>query len=187
MDRQQIASHNIISEIINLKKKFSSSENIEIVQEIQEGVRKINEHMNKKSEQYKNELRALGRKLKTLKNSSKRPTEQNERDFNDLITKHEREKYNLNKSIDKSLDNLQKELEELINIDIEDAFLPKNDSTSLQLHIYRSLGIQFIEDPNTHKLKTRIEAPNDIHTVIVDDRHTQHFMANYLWELATGS
>lgn len=58
MDRQQITSHNIISEIIGLKKKFSSSENIEIVREIQENVRKIDEQMNKKSEQNKNELRS---------------------------------------------------------------------------------------------------------------------------------
>ncbi|CAG8541461.1 5843_t:CDS:2 [Diversispora eburnea] len=77
-----------------------SSENIEIVQEIQEGVR----NNEQKSEQYKNELR-------------------------------------------ESLENLQKELEELVNIDIEDAFLPL--LRDLQLHIYRSLGIQFIEDPNT--------------------------------------
>ena len=32
--------------------------------------------------------------------------------------------------LEESHDNLQKELEELVNIDIEDAFLPKNDSTS---------------------------------------------------------
>ncbi|CAG8553855.1 6748_t:CDS:2 [Acaulospora morrowiae] len=198
MERQKITSQNIVSEIISLKKKFSSNEDIETIREIQENVRKIEDIMSKKSEQTKNELKALNRKLKTLKNSMKRPAEQDERDFQDMITKHEREKFNLDKSIASlteetkypflcSLETLQNELEELENTVVEDVVLPQNDATSLQLHIYRSLGIQFIEDPSTHKLKARIEGPNDIHTVMVDDRHTQYFIANYLWELSTGS
>ncbi|GBC10055.1 hypothetical protein RclHR1_09300002 [Rhizophagus clarus] len=72
---------------------------------------------------------------------------------------------------------------------VKDETLPKDDNVSLQLHLYRKLGIQFIEDETTHELKARIESPdgNDIHTVVIDDRHSQYFMTNHLWELTTGS
>ncbi len=74
------------------------------------------------------------------------------------------------------------------------------------------MGIQFIEDEDTHELKAiigkknfrisackfnvnynikfiKLESPNDndIHTVVIDDRHSQYFMTNRLWELSTGS
>ncbi|CAG8821702.1 24199_t:CDS:2, partial [Racocetra persica] len=179
MDKQQSSiSKNIISEIVSLKKKFETSDNIETIQEIQENIRKIEEAMNKKSEQTRNELRALSRKLKTLKSSAKRPNDQNERDFNDLIMKHEREKRI-------TLETLQNELYQLEHTNVEELVLPKQDAISLQLHIYRSLGIQFFEDQDTHKLKARVEGPDGVHTVFVDDRHSQHFIANYLWELST--
>ncbi|RIB22848.1 Spc24 subunit of Ndc80-domain-containing protein [Gigaspora rosea] len=197
MDKQQSAiSKNIISEIISLKKKFETSDNIETIQEIQENVRKMEEAMNKKSEQTRNELKALSRKLKALKSNAKRPNDQNERDFNDLILKHEREKHVLNKSItnlneeanalETTLEELQNELYELEHANVEDLVLPKQDATSLLLHIYRSLGIQFFEDKETCKLKARVEGPDGVHTVFVDDRHSPYFIANYLWELLTG-
>ncbi|CAG8734593.1 15373_t:CDS:2 [Cetraspora pellucida] len=185
MDKQQSSiSKNIVSEIISLKKKFETSDNIEMIQEIQDNIRKIEEAMNKKSEQTRNELRALSRKLKTLKSSAKRPNDQNERDFNDLIIKHEREK--LVTALEATLETLQNELYQLEHTNVEDLVLPKQDAISLQLHIYRSLGIQFFEDQDTHKLKARVEGPDGVHTVFVDDRHSQHFIANYLWELSTG-
>ncbi|KAF0500661.1 hypothetical protein F8M41_020197 [Gigaspora margarita] len=204
MDKQQSAiSKNIISEIISLKKKFETSDNIETIQEIQENVRKMEEAMNKKSEQTRNELKALSRKLKALKSNAKRPNDQNERDFNDLILKHEREKHVLNKSItnlneeakicfleitalETTLETLQNELYELEHANVEDLVLPKQDAISLQLHVYRSLGIQFFEDKETRKLKARVEGPDGVHTVFVDDRHSPYFIANYLWELLTG-
>jgi hypothetical protein len=45
--------------------------------------------------------------------------------------------------------------------------------------------MQFIK----FKYKTLLESPdgNDIHTVVIDDRHSQYFMTNHLWELTTGS
>ncbi|RIA95429.1 hypothetical protein C1645_816659 [Glomus cerebriforme] len=170
--------YDIISEIIALKNKFNSDEQIEVFKEVTENVRKFEEITTQKSEELRKELRMFNRKLTTLKAGAKKSTDQNEPSFNDLIAKYEQES-----------DSLCKELEELENMSVEDETLPKDDNISLQLHLYRKLGIQFIENEATHELKARIESPdgNDIHTVVIDDRHSQYFMTNHLWELATGS
>ncbi|CAG8680376.1 10355_t:CDS:2 [Funneliformis mosseae] len=184
-------SDNIINEIVALKNKFNSDEQTAILKEIAQNVRKFEEITNQKSEKLRNELRTLNRKLTTIQASTKKTIEQNEAGFNDLMVKYEREKFDLDESITQ-LDAEEKyplELEELENMNIEDETLPKDDITSLQLHVYRKLGIQFIEDEETHELKARIESPdnNDIHTLVIDDRHSQYFMTNHLWELSTGS
>lgn len=189
----------IIKEIIALKDKFNSDEQIEAFKEVAENVRKFEEITTQKSEELRKELRMLNRKLTTIKAGAKKSTDQTDPNFNDLIAKHEREKFELDelnaqlemeeKELEEESYSLCKELEELENMSVEDETLPKDDNISLQLHLYRKLGIQFIEDENTHELKARIESPdgNDIHTVVIDDRHSQYFMTNHLWELTTGS
>ncbi|GBC32998.2 kinetochore protein spc24 [Rhizophagus irregularis DAOM 181602=DAOM 197198] len=160
----------IIKEIIALKDKFNSDEQIEAFKEVAENVRKFEEITTQKSEELRKELRMLNRKLTTIKAGAKKSTDQNDPNFNDLIAKHEREKFELDelnaqlemeeKELEEESYSLCKELEELENMSVEDETLPKDDNISLQLHLYRKLGIQFIEDENTHELKARIESPD---------------------------
>ncbi|GBC10056.1 hypothetical protein RclHR1_09300003 [Rhizophagus clarus] len=96
----------IIKEIIALKDKFNSDEQIEAFKEVAENVRKFEEITTQKSEELRKELRMLNRKLTTIKAGVKKSTDKNEPNFNDLIAKHEREKFELDEL------NAQLEMEE---------------------------------------------------------------------------
>ncbi|CAB4415111.1 unnamed protein product [Rhizophagus irregularis] len=102
MERQS----DIIKEIIALKDKFNSDEQIEAFKEVAENVRKFEEITTQKSEELRKELRMLNRKLTTIKAGAKKSTDQNDPNFNDLIAKHEREKFELDEL------NAQLEMEE---------------------------------------------------------------------------
>ncbi|KAF9978852.1 kinetochore-associated Ndc80 complex subunit spc24 [Actinomortierella ambigua] len=55
----------------------------------------------------------------------------------------------------------------------------------LKLHLYRTLGVELVEDDRGNYSKARIRSKNDVHLVKFDDELSPYFQTNLLWDLAS--
>ncbi|KAG0254294.1 kinetochore-associated Ndc80 complex subunit spc24 [Actinomortierella ambigua] len=58
-------------------------------------------------------------------------------------------------------------------------------ATVLKLHLYRTLGVELVEDDRGSFSKARIRSKNDVHLVKLDDELSPYFQTNLLWDLAS--
>ncbi|KAG0235530.1 kinetochore-associated Ndc80 complex subunit spc24 [Actinomortierella wolfii] len=58
-------------------------------------------------------------------------------------------------------------------------------ATVLKLHLYRTLGVELVEDERGNFSKARIRSKNDVHLVKLDDELSPYFQTNLLWDLAS--
>lgn len=177
---------------------FEIDEDLQTFDRIEESKKRLKEKKDRKTEESRDVLRSLSRRLELAKSSaedSKNSSAQKE--AAEETMRLEREKFSLAKSINDlesdyasnyaTLEKLKDELELLNNQDVVETVSPYvEDSTVLKLKLYRSLGIWFEgEDENienTNKALVQSTDTNNVHMIHLDQKYSNHFVANYLWE-----
>ncbi|RUP47543.1 Spc24 subunit of Ndc80-domain-containing protein [Jimgerdemannia flammicorona] len=171
---------------------FNPSGDVEAVHRISETMRQTEEIRKKSRQESQGVLRALSRKLESVKSGATRPPGvADEHAHAARMVGLDREKFALAKGINELEQNLssleaglQQIRDEIAALEAEDAEeeVPP-DQTVLKLQIYRSLGIELVEDAVGNYTKARIRSfpRNDIHTLVIDDKYSRFFYANYLW------
>jgi len=171
---------------------FDPSGDVDAVHRIAETMRQTEEIRKQGKEESLGVLRALSRKLEIAKTAAARPPgAPDEHTHTQNMVALDREKFALAKNINELeqgvsslVAGLQQVKDEIVALEAEEAEeeVPP-DQTVLKLQICRSLGIELVEDAFGNYTKVRIcSSPrNDIHTLIIDDKYSRFFYANYLW------
>jgi kinetochore protein Spc24 len=177
---------------------FEIDEDVQTFDRIDESKKRLREKRERKLDESRDVLKSLSRRLELAKQSaeeSKNSAAQKE--AAEETMRLEREKFSLAKSINDlesdyasnyaTLEKLKDEQEYLNNQDVEETVSPYvEDSTILKLKLYRSLGIWFEgEDENiesTNKALVQSTQTSNVHMIHLDQKYSNHFVANYLWE-----
>lgn len=174
--------------------KFSPESDLAVVQNTRETMHRVNDVRAKQQYHSQEELRALTRQLEEARIQATRPNDmEDDREHVETLALKDKEKYqwakqaleleNENHALESQVQTLKAQIEELESQDIkvEDTI----DKTTLQLQIYRGLGIELLDDGNGHFVKARIHSNrlNDLNTLALNDKYSPFFYSNYLWEM----
>ncbi|KAG2185014.1 hypothetical protein INT43_000927 [Umbelopsis isabellina] len=174
--------------------KFSPESDLAVVQNTRETMHRVNEVRAKQQYHSQEELRALTRQLEEARIQATRPNDmEDDREHVETLAQKDKEKYqwakqaleleNENHALESQVQILKAQIEELESqeVKVEDTI----DKTTLQLQIYRGLGIELLDDGNGHFVKARIHSSrlNDLNTLALNDKYSPFFYSNYLWEM----
>lgn len=144
------------------------------------------------------------KKVEAIKWESQRPLDKTEVKHNERMNEIEKERFILVKSIDdvelstQQLSSQIKSQEQKLNhlktqvIAADSPMMSQEQYVNLiffrlQFEMYRSLGIEWLENEikGQYKLKCRIrsKANNDIFTFALEDYNNMYFCTNYIWDL----
>ncbi|CAG8534128.1 7742_t:CDS:2 [Ambispora gerdemannii] len=163
---------------------FSFPALVELLDESLNNITQTEEIRKRFSEFSQVKIKELTRKLKTAQIKAERPPESSEEAHHKELDNIISQQINISTSLESRVNQIMNDTEKLRNYNVEEESIPPTDITSMLLYIYRNLGIELIEQGNC--LKARVQSPtkNDIYTVMIDDKLSEHFVANHLWELA---
>ncbi|GAB5593835.1 putative kinetochore protein spc24 [Umbelopsis nana] len=174
--------------------KFSPESDLALVQNTRETMQRVNEVRAKQQYHSQEELRGLMRQLEEARIQATRPNDVvDDREHIEELAQKDREKYqwakqaleleNENHGLENQIQSLRAQIEELDaqDVKVEDTI----DKTTLQLQIYRGLGIELLDDGNGNFVKARIHSTrlNDLNTLALNDKYSPFFYSNYLWEM----
>ncbi|KAJ1959545.1 putative kinetochore protein spc24 [Dispira parvispora] len=172
------------------------SSDVDIVRTINRDFQEATTHWEAQLDKDQELLRALSRKVDLAKaDASRSKVGDDGLTHSERLVQLDREKYSMAKhineretsvnSLNATVERLKEKLAQLEARDVEKELPP--DSTVLKLHIYRSLGIEFVEDATgqINKALVRSASTNDVSAVLVNGSESDYYYANRLWELST--
>ncbi|KAJ1985618.1 putative kinetochore protein spc24 [Dimargaris cristalligena] len=175
---------------------FQPSSDLDLIRHIDNDMNEAADNWETRLKEDQDILKALSRKLENLKADASRPQVGDDGlTHTERLVNLDRDKFNTAKSINElesvinslnvTVEQLKDQSDKLDHRDVEKE-LPA-DSTILKLQIYRSLGIELLPDKTGKFAKARIccNSKNDVHTVVIDDKYSNFFYANYLWDMCT--
>ncbi|KAH8548869.1 Spc24 subunit of Ndc80-domain-containing protein [Umbelopsis sp. PMI_123] len=176
--------------------KFSPESDLALVQNTRETMQRVNEVRAKQHYHSQEEMRALMRQLEEARIQATRPNDVvDDREHIEALAQKDKEKYhwanqaleleNENHTLEAQIQSLRGQIEDMEaqEVKVEDTI----DKTTLQLQIYRGLGIELLDDGNGHFVKARIHSTrlNDLNTLPLNDKYSPFFYSNYLWEMCS--